>query len=120
MICNPNPRPGRNPLRLPLVAMARLFGRSGRWVRPRADDAPPLYAMIRTRRWWKRTVRRAGARARIESLRVFNMTEATKYFGRSPRFARAMRGLEAFLPRLLAPVSKYILIEIEKPGGAGA
>jgi len=116
-----NPEPARRPHRIyrdcwRLITGFRRGSREtsqGRYDRQAA--APPLYFRPPGIPWWRDQARRIGVRASVECQRVFHVEEMELYFNHSERLPHRFRRVEARFRRLLAPIGRYLLLDLVKP-----
>jgi len=87
---------------------------------PRPAGAPhELYYHPQAIPWWRRLARELNSHYRLESLRLFKKKEFEYLFGASIESARSVRRWETFFPRMLAPMSVYLLVDLLKPQADG-
>ncbi len=92
---------------------------SGSTVSSSSDAKKPvppykLYGRNRPISWWKSLTASLEGNTRIECFRLLSKEEITSWFGHNSDRIRWLRGLEILCPRLLAPFSFYLLIDIRK------
>lgn len=123
-----NSRPEYPAIRRGLVFMFRAWGKFSKSLsdaKPQsnlrqedvvsaAPQPPHLYSHSASVNWWKRITAAMECSASIETHRMLSNDEMLWFFGHNPQYASKIRALETLMPHMLAPLSKWFLIDIQK------
>jgi ubiquinone/menaquinone biosynthesis C-methylase UbiE/uncharacterized protein YbaR (Trm112 family) len=80
-----------------------------------ATPPHPLYYHAEPIRWWSAMGRELKAITRVECFRLLERDEVMRFFFHRTDYVGNIRGIERLLPRILAGVSAYLLIDLNKP-----
>jgi SAM-dependent methyltransferase/uncharacterized protein YbaR (Trm112 family) len=75
---------------------------------------PDLYCRNKSIEWWKKQSDSNQVNIRVESFRILDNLEAGRFFAGVQFRARSLFALERLMPQMLAHISRYLLIDIEK------
>lgn len=97
-----------------LLQMLRLISPLPNSSNSNENPLHALYFHPPTLAWWNSAARDLTNSYSVESLRLLSKSEFDGFFGQSNRAARVLRSIECLFPRLMACVSRYCLIDLQK------